>query len=326
MHDGYVVALDEDALGLVLDRPGGARPRGRSGPPRLRRRACPPAVGRHRARRPAGARRDDALPRSSMRYAGGLTSIRTSPGYRAAPTTRRWPPAAGSTPGGWTTPSRTGPWCCRPATTTAHGSTARRCAAPGSTRARRTRRRGRSCAGGTAARSARWSSGPRWTWCCGTRRRRTAAERRDGLARATRLLAAAGITWVQEAALAPADVQVYLDNAAEGRLPLRANIALRAEPDRWRQQRGEFLAARHAAATSRVAHEVGVRTVKIFADGIVEAGTAAMLAPYESTLGGAARHSAARSGRRTSSPRRRRPSTPTGSSCTCTPSGTRRCA
>jgi predicted amidohydrolase YtcJ len=117
----------------------------------------------------------------------------------------------------------------------------------------------------------------------------TAAERRDGLARATRLLAAAGITWVQEAALAPADVQVYLDNAAEGRLPLRANIALRAEPDGWRQQRGEFLATRHAAATSRVAHEVGVRTVKIFADGIVEAGTAAMLAPYESTFGAAAR-------------------------------------
>jgi predicted amidohydrolase YtcJ len=103
------------------------------------------------------------------------------------------------------------------------------------------------------------------------------------------LLAAAGITWVQEAALAPADVQVYLDNAAEGRLPLRANIALRAEPDQWRQQRGEFLATRHAAATSRVAHEVGVRTVKIFADGIVEAGTAAMLEPYESTFGGASR-------------------------------------
>jgi predicted amidohydrolase YtcJ len=117
----------------------------------------------------------------------------------------------------------------------------------------------------------------------------TAAERRDGLARATRLLAAAGITWVQEAALAPGDVQVYLDNAADGRLPLRANIALRAEPDRWRTQRGEFLAARHAAATSRVAHEVAVRTVKIFADGIVEAGTAAMLEPYESTFGGAPR-------------------------------------
>jgi predicted amidohydrolase YtcJ len=117
----------------------------------------------------------------------------------------------------------------------------------------------------------------------------TAAERRDGLARATSLLAAAGITWVQEAALAPADVQVYLDNAAAGRLPLRANIALRAEPDRWRQQRGEFLATRHAAATSRVAHEVGVRTVKIFADGIVEAGTAAMLEPYESTFGGVSR-------------------------------------
>ena len=113
----------------------------------------------------------------------------------------------------------------------------------------------------------------------------TRTERVDGLAAAAALLAAAGITWVQEAALAPEDVEVYLETAAAGRLPLRANIALRAEPDRWRRQRGDFLAARHAALTSRVASEVSVRTVKIFADGIVEAGTAAMLDSYEDALG-----------------------------------------
>jgi predicted amidohydrolase YtcJ len=110
--------------------------------------------------------------------------------------------------------------------------------------------------------------------------RASAAEREDGLARAGELLAAAGVTWVQEAALAPADLDVYLAVAAAGRLAGRANVALRAEPDRWPAQRAEFVAARDTAAGSPAAGSVSARTVKIFADGVVEAGTAAMLAPY----------------------------------------------
>lgn len=115
--------------------------------------------------------------------------------------------------------------------------------------------------------------------------RPTPAQRRDGLARACRLLAGAGVTWVQEAALAPSDVPVYLDTAAAGRLAVRANVALRADPDRWREQRGEFLTARHDAARRSPDGDVSVRTVKIFADGVVEAGTAAMLEPYDEALG-----------------------------------------
>jgi predicted amidohydrolase YtcJ len=111
--------------------------------------------------------------------------------------------------------------------------------------------------------------------------RATAVERQDGLAAASRLLASAGVTWVQEAALSPGDVEVYLAAAAAGRLAVRANIALRAEPDRWPAQRAEFVAARRAAADSSVAGQVSARTVKMFADGVVEAGTAAMLAPYD---------------------------------------------
>jgi len=86
---------------------------------------------------------------------------------------------------------------------------------------------------------------------------------------------------VQEAALSPADVEAYLATAAAGRLPVRANVALRADPGRWPRQRAEFVAAREAAATSPVGDQVSVRTVKMFADGVVEAGTAAMLAPYD---------------------------------------------
>jgi predicted amidohydrolase YtcJ len=100
----------------------------------------------------------------------------------------------------------------------------------------------------------------------------------DGLARSTALLAAAGITWVQEAALRPKDVAAYLAAADAGRLSVRADIALRAEPGDWPQQRAEFAAARAAAAGSP---QVSANTVKFFADGVVEAGTAAMLSPYD---------------------------------------------
>ena len=47
----------------------------------------------------------------------------------------------------------------------------------------------------------------------------TLAEKVEGLAASTRMLAAAGITWAQEAALHPDDVAVYLDAAHSGRCP-----------------------------------------------------------------------------------------------------------
>jgi predicted amidohydrolase YtcJ len=105
----------------------------------------------------------------------------------------------------------------------------------------------------------------------------TAAEKVDGLAASTRMLAAAGITWAQEAALHPDDVAAYLDTARSGRLAIRVDIALRAEPGEWPAQRATFAQAREVASMSSM---VSARTVKFFADGVIEAGTAAMLAPY----------------------------------------------
>ncbi|HEX9993087.1 MAG TPA: amidohydrolase [Acidimicrobiales bacterium] len=108
----------------------------------------------------------------------------------------------------------------------------------------------------------------------------TAAEKGDGLGRALPLMAAAGITWAQEAALAPDDLGVYLDLAATGRLTCRVNVAFRSSPSRWRDQLAPFAAAR-ARAADEGGDLVTARTVKFFADGVVEAGTAAMLEPYE---------------------------------------------
>jgi predicted amidohydrolase YtcJ len=91
------------------------------------------------------------------------------------------------------------------------------------------------------------------------------------------MLATAGLVWVQEAALAPEDVATYLAVADAGALALRANVALRAEPGQWRHQLPAF---RDARALAGGRDDVTVRTVKFFADGVVEHGTAAMLAPY----------------------------------------------
>lgn len=118
---------------------------------------------------------------------------------------------------------------------------------------------------------------------------KTAEERRSGLRAALGKMAAAGITWGQEAALEPEDVAVYLAVAAEGALTSRINIALRADPASWQSQRSAFRTARETAERAAAEREAGgdqagmvtVRTVKFFADGIIEAGTAALLEPYD---------------------------------------------
>lgn len=103
------------------------------------------------------------------------------------------------------------------------------------------------------------------------------AERRAGLRASTRLLAAAGITWAQEAAASTADLATYLAAAVDGDLAVRVNVALRAEPGRWAGQLQEFVAAR---ASTEGVDLVSARTIKFFADGIIEAGSAALLEPY----------------------------------------------
>lgn len=117
----------------------------------------------------------------------------------------------------------------------------------------------------------------------------TRQDRRAGLVRAAAMLAGHGIVHVQEAALEPADLDVYLDLAAEGRLPLSVSIALRVDPTRWRDQREEFAAARARAAEDPTG-QVRVTTVKLFADGVVEAGTASMLEAYEPLVLGGCGH------------------------------------
>ncbi len=152
---------------------------------------------------------------------------------------------------------------------------------------------------------------------------RPAGEVTAALRTAGEAYARAGLTWVQDAWVEPDMVDAHLAAARAGALRFRANLALRADPDRWREQRTEFAAAREEVAAA--GGELSARTVKFFADGASEYGTAALLAPYEGIPRGARTATACRSGSRVNSPTPCAPSTPTASRPTSTPSATRAC-
>lgn len=102
------------------------------------------------------------------------------------------------------------------------------------------------------------------------------AELRRALRDALVRFAAAGVTWVQDAALQPAEVEHYIALAEEGQLTCGVQAALVADPSRWESQLDQLVATRERCATTAV--RAGV--VKLFADGIIESGTAAVLEPY----------------------------------------------
>lgn len=104
-------------------------------------------------------------------------------------------------------------------------------------------------------------------------------QRLDSIDRATRMYASQGTTWVQDAWVEPADLDVYLSAAEQDRLRTRVNLAFRVDPLRWREQLAEFVSARErvrAAGHARLSAE----TVKFFVDGVVEGHTAALIEPY----------------------------------------------
>lgn len=96
---------------------------------------------------------------------------------------------------------------------------------------------------------------------------------------ATHLYAAQGTTWVQDAWVELDDVQVYVEAAKRKRLHTRVNLALRADPEHWREQVENFIQAREEIrrfADERLAAE----TIKFFVDGVIENHTASLVSPY----------------------------------------------
>ena len=96
--------------------------------------------------------------------------------------------------------------------------------------------------------------------------------------RAAALFAAAGITWVQEAAATPTTWRpTYALRPTTS--PCAPTSRCVPSPASGRDQRAAVRRGPERAVDS--AGTVSARTVKFFADGIVEAGTAAMLEPYD---------------------------------------------
>lgn len=100
---------------------------------------------------------------------------------------------------------------------------------------------------------------------------------------ACRAMNEVGITWMQDAWVDDGDEEPYLTLAGLGGLTVRSNLAFRADPDRWRSQLTDFPRRRtrvHAAGHDDL---LTANTVKFFADGVIENGTAALLEPYLDT-------------------------------------------
>ncbi|GKQ41987.1 amidohydrolase [Streptomyces sp. A012304] len=92
--------------------------------------------------------------------------------------------------------------------------------------------------------------------------------------------AAAGVTWVQDAWVEPHHADVWVTAAITGTgLPVRADLCFILEPDGWRERIARFAADR-ARTESAAPGVLTARSVKFFADGVVESGTAALLEPY----------------------------------------------
>lgn len=108
-----------------------------------------------------------------------------------------------------------------------------------------------------------------------------AAARDAGVTPCLTELARHGIVWVQDALVSADLLDTYLAAASADTLTCRFNLAFRAEPSRWRRQADEFVAWRSRVETAPAAGTwLAARTVKFFADGVIEAGTGFLLEPY----------------------------------------------
>ncbi len=109
----------------------------------------------------------------------------------------------------------------------------------------------------------------------------TDALRRDGLRRALAMAHRFGITSVQEANATPPVLQTYVDLAQRGELTARVVVAQHTDPSKGVAQLDALLAAREGIDVDPA--RLRASSIKIFADGVIEAGTAALVQPYEGT-------------------------------------------
>jgi predicted amidohydrolase YtcJ len=104
----------------------------------------------------------------------------------------------------------------------------------------------------------------------------TAAEYEAGLLRALEVMNRVGIVSFQEANANDAAVAAYRTVAKADRLTARARLSLGTDPQSDASQVDRLVATREAV----VEPGLSANAVKIFVDGVIEAGTAALIEPY----------------------------------------------
>ena len=106
-------------------------------------------------------------------------------------------------------------------------------------------------------------------------------KQRDKVVRAASdAISACGVTWAQDAWVEDDTLETWLQGARTGALKFRVNLAWLAEPEGvWRTKLDSNIARRDRVAKEAPEWITG-NTVKFFADGILEGGTAAVLVDY----------------------------------------------
>lgn len=101
-------------------------------------------------------------------------------------------------------------------------------------------------------------------------------EQRAALRRGVARAASLGITSIQNAHGTPEEVDLFQETAAAGELSLRVGVAQTLRPP----VPADRIGAIRALSARQAGSPVRVKAVKIVVDGVIEAHTAAMLAPY----------------------------------------------
>lgn len=108
----------------------------------------------------------------------------------------------------------------------------------------------------------------------------TLAQRKEGIKRALVLANRLGITSVLDARTGPETLEAYAELDREGGLTARVSAAMYVDPEKGMDQVDSLVAWRKRYAGTRYFRP---DAAKLFADGVIEAHTAALLEPYTGT-------------------------------------------
>lgn len=92
-----------------------------------------------------------------------------------------------------------------------------------------------------------------------------------------------GITWMQDAWVEVDGHRPFVTALERGKLTVRTNLALRADPDHWRDTSAAFVRMRDEVRALNAPELLTANTVKFFVDGVIESATAEVIEPYVGT-------------------------------------------